>query len=191
MLDAASNGAFAAISLIGGIIANLVAFVSFVAFMNSIVGWLGMLVGYDFITIEWFFGKLFIPLAYIIGIDWDDCEKIGAVIATKNIINEFVAYEKLGVLKKSNAISVSKWMEWVIKKTGNLNFLLHLQLRSAAITTYAICGFANLSSLGMMIGNLGTMCPEKKSIITSISVRALVSGSIICFINASIAGKSK
>lgn len=107
MLDAASNGAFAAVSLIAGIIANLVAFVSFVAFMNSIIGWLGLLIGYDFITIEWFFGKLFIPLAYIIGIQWDDCEKVGAVIATKNIINEFVAYEKLGVLKKTNAISVS------------------------------------------------------------------------------------
>lgn len=107
VLDAASNGAFTAISLIAGITANLIAFVSFVAFMNSIVSWLGMLVGYDFISVEWFFGKLFIPLAYIIGIPWDECEKVGAVIAAKNIINEFVAYEKLGVLKRENAISVS------------------------------------------------------------------------------------
>lgn len=66
-----------------------------------------MLVGYDFISVEWFFGKLFIPLAYIIGIPWEECEKVGAVIAAKNIINEFVAYEKLGVLKRENAISVS------------------------------------------------------------------------------------
>lgn len=64
-----------------------------------------------------------------------------------------------------------------------------IQLRSAAITTFAICGFANLSSLGMMIGNLGTMCPERRSAIITVSVRALISGSIICFINASIAGK--
>ena len=66
-----------------------------------------MLVGYDFITVEWFFGKLFIPLAYIIGIPWNDCEKVGAVIAAKNIVNEFVAYKKLGELKKAHAISVS------------------------------------------------------------------------------------
>lgn len=66
-----------------------------------------MLVGYDFITVEWFFGKLFIPLAYIIGIPWDDCEKVGAVIAAKNIVNEFVAYKKLGELKKAHSISVS------------------------------------------------------------------------------------
>lgn len=107
VLDAASNGALVAIQLIAGIIANLIAFVSFVAFMNAVVSWLGMLVGYEFVTVEWFFGKLFIPLAYIIGIPWDECEKVGAVIAAKNIINEFVAYEKLGELKKANAISVS------------------------------------------------------------------------------------
>lgn len=107
MLDAASNGAFAAIELIAGIIANLIAFVSFVAFLNSLVSWLGMLVGHDYISFEWFFGKLFIPLAYIIGIPWEDCEKIGAVIATKTIINEFVAYERLGELKKNHLISVS------------------------------------------------------------------------------------
>lgn len=106
-MDAASNGALVAIQLIAGIIANLIAFVSFVAFMNAVVSWLGMLVGYEFVTVEWFFGKLFIPLAYIIGIPWDECEKVGAVIAAKNIINEFVAYEKLGELKKANAISVS------------------------------------------------------------------------------------
>lgn len=61
-------------------------------------------------------------------------------------------------------------------------------MRSAAITTFAICGFANLSSLGMMIGNLGALCPEKRSSIVDVSVRALIAGSIICFINASIAG---
>lgn len=105
-MDAATNGAFVAIQLIAGIIANLIAFVSFVAFMNAVVSWLGMLVGYEFVTVEWFFGKLFIPIAYIIGIPWDECEKVGAVIAAKNIINEFVAYERLGALKKANAISV-------------------------------------------------------------------------------------
>lgn len=106
-MDAASNGAFAAVVLIAGITANLIAFVSFVAFINGIVGWLGMLVGYDFLTIEWFFGKLFIPLAYIIGIPWDDCEKVGEIIATKTIINEFVAYQKLGHAKDQHLISVS------------------------------------------------------------------------------------
>lgn len=72
-----------------------------------------MLVGYDFLTIEWFLGKCFIPLSYIMGIPWEDCEKVGEVIAAKNIINEFVAYQKLGVLKKTGAITVSS------KQIGN------------------------------------------------------------------------
>lgn len=186
-MDAASNGAFVAINLIAGIIANLVAFVSFVAFMDGIVSWLGLLVGYEGLTLVWFFGKLFVPLAYIIGIPFEDCGKVGEVIALKNIANEFVAYEKLGKLKLENAISVRSKKNRA-DKTKVIDWFFFLKLRSSAITTFAICGFANLGSLGMMIGNLGSMCPEKRSVITSIAVRALISGSIICFINASIAG---
>lgn len=107
MLDAASKGAFTGLTLISGIIANLIAFISFVAFLNAIIGWLGVLVGLDFLSIEWFFGKLFIPLAYIMGIPWEDCEKVGEIIAAKNIVNEFVAYQKLGNLKKAGEITVS------------------------------------------------------------------------------------
>lgn len=106
VLDAASNGALSAIQLIEGIVANLIAFISFVSFLNGIIAWLGLLIGYDYLSLEWFTGKLFIPVAFIMGIPWDECEKVGAVIAAKNIINEFVAYEKLGELKKANAISV-------------------------------------------------------------------------------------
>lgn len=106
MLDAASNGAMVAIDLILGIIANLVAFVSFMAFLNSAVNWLGYLVGFDDLSFEWIFAKLFIPLAYILGVPWDDCENIAKVIATKTIINEFVAYERLGKMKAQGLISV-------------------------------------------------------------------------------------
>lgn len=107
VIDAASSGAFAAVELICGITANLIAFVSFVAMINGIMSWFGMLIGHDYLTLEWFCGKLFIPLAYIIGIPWQDCEKIGSVIALKTIINEFVAYGRLGELKKAGEITVS------------------------------------------------------------------------------------
>lgn len=85
---------------------NLVAFVSFIAFANGITHWLGYLIGYDYLSFELFFAKLFIPLSYIIGIPWDDCEKIGQVIATKTIVNEFVAYKRLGDMKRNGEISV-------------------------------------------------------------------------------------
>lgn len=105
-MEAASNGAQTATNLILGIVANLVAFVSFIAFANSITGWFGYLIGVDGLSLELFFGKLFIPLAYIIGIPWDDCEKIAQIIATKTIINEFVAYERLGELTRTKQVSV-------------------------------------------------------------------------------------
>lgn len=165
-MDAASNGAMTAVSLVMGIVANLIAFVSFVAFVNAAVAWLGYLIGLDFLSFEWAFSKIFTPMAYILGIPWKECDDVGRVIASKTIINEFVAYERLGVLKKKGLISV----------------------RSAAITTFAICGFANPSSLGIMIGNLSTMCPEQRSNITSVAIRALISGAVVCFINASIVG---
>lgn len=75
-------------------------------FLNGVTAWLGMLVGHDYVSFEWFFGKLFTPLAYAIGISFEDCEKIGAVIGSKTIINEFVAFEQLGKLKIAKEITV-------------------------------------------------------------------------------------
>lgn len=95
-----------AIGIIFSILANLIAFVSFVAFLNGAVSFFAHLVGHDDVTFEWLFSKLFIPLAWIIGVPWVDCERVATVIATKTIINEFVAYEKLGTMIQHNLISV-------------------------------------------------------------------------------------
>lgn len=83
-----------------------------------------MLVGLDFLSIEWFFGKLFIPLAYIMGIPWEECEKVGEIIAAKNIVNEFVAYEKLGHLKKAGEITVSQTGYNIRKKFDSLSTII-------------------------------------------------------------------
>lgn len=107
ILDAASNGANTAIALVMGIIANIIAFVAFIAFLNGLVNWLGILVGYEDITFEWLFSKLFIPLAWVIGVEWKDCENVGKLIATKTILNEFVAYERLGRMKAAEEITVT------------------------------------------------------------------------------------
>lgn len=106
LLDAASNGASQAISLILNIIANLVAFVAFVAFADGIIQWITYLVGFEDVGIEFILGKIFIPVSWSLGVDWKDCEAVGNIIGTKTIINEFVAYELLGQYKKSGQISV-------------------------------------------------------------------------------------
>ncbi|XP_034652477.1 solute carrier family 28 member 3 [Drosophila subobscura] len=166
LLDAASSGASNAVPIVLGIIANIVAFVAFVAFLNGIVNWLGYLVGVDDIDFEWIFSKLFIPLVWAMGVPSQDCNLVAKVVATKTIINEFVAYERLGAYIQSGEITA----------------------RSAGIATFAICGFANPSSLGILIGSLSAMAPHRRSTITSVAFRAFVVGSIVCFVSASFAG---
>ncbi|EDW01796.1 GH21636 [Drosophila grimshawi] len=166
LLDAASSGASNAVPIVLGIIANIVAFVAFVAFLNGVVGWLGYLIGHEVVDFEWIFSKLFIPLAWAMGVPWEDCDNIAKIVATKTIINEFVAYQRLGELITQEKI----------------------QVRSAGIATFAICGFANPSSLGILIGSLSAMAPHRRSTITSVAFRAFVVGSIVCFISASFAG---
>lgn len=152
--------------MILNIIANLVAFVAFVAFADGMLKWTTYLLGFDNVGIEYILGKIFIPVSWALGVDWDDCEAIGNVIGTKTIINEFVAYEMLGRYKSSGAIS----------------------LRSAAIATYAICGFANPSSIGIMIGSLSALAPERRPSITKVAISAFFSGCFVSLITASIAG---
>ncbi|XP_017044810.1 solute carrier family 28 member 3 isoform X2 [Drosophila ficusphila] len=166
ILDAAASGATNAVPIVLGIIANIVAFVAFITFLNGVVNWFGFLVGLDQIDFEWIFSKLFIPLVWAMGVPWEDCDIIAKVVATKTIINEFVAYERLGQYIENDDITA----------------------RSAGIATFAICGFANPSSLGILIGSLSAMAPHRRSTITAVAFRAFVVGSIVCFISASFAG---
>lgn len=107
MLDAASSGASQAIDLILNIIANLVSFVAFIAFANGIIEWITYLAGFDGIGIEFLLGKLFMPVSWMIGIPWEDCDEVGNVIGIKTIVNEFVAFSALGKYVENGEISVS------------------------------------------------------------------------------------
>uniref|UniRef100_A0A182QQ80 Sodium/nucleoside cotransporter n=1 Tax=Anopheles farauti TaxID=69004 RepID=A0A182QQ80_9DIPT len=166
IVDAACNGASSATPLILGIIANLIAFVSFVAFLNGLLAWCGMLVGLDNLSLEWFCGYVFRPLAYVMGVSWADSEHVGQIIGIKTVVNEFVAYQRLGELIRNGTITK----------------------RSITIATYAICGFANPSSLGIMIGAMSSLAPERRGAITAVSFRSFIAGSMACFMTACIAG---
>lgn len=101
------------------------------------------------------------------GVPWDQCEEVGTLIGLKTVVNEFVAYEALGKYKKEGRIYG----------------------RTEAIATFAICGFANPGSLGITLGVLTSLAPDKKVNITNAIMRAFVAGSAVCFLTASIAGK--
>lgn len=105
--DAASKGASSAVPVVIGITVNLIVFIAAVALLNAIVNWLGLMVGLEGIDFEWFLSIFFIPFVWLMGVPWPDCEKVAQVIAAKTIVNEFVAYEKLGVYISTNAIQVT------------------------------------------------------------------------------------
>ncbi|XP_026667155.1 uncharacterized protein LOC108622254 isoform X1 [Ceratina calcarata] len=166
LIDAASKGAVAAIPLILGIIANIVAFVSFIALINSLLSWIGLLVGYEALSFELILSKVFMPLSWIMGVPWEKCEDVGTLIGLKTVVNEFVAYQKLGEFKKQNRISG----------------------RTEAIATFAICGFANPGSVGIMLSMLIELAPDKKENVSSAVVRAFIAGNAVCFLTASFVG---
>uniref|UniRef100_A0A1L8DE95 Putative concentrative na+-nucleoside cotransporter cnt1/cnt2 n=2 Tax=Nyssomyia neivai TaxID=330878 RepID=A0A1L8DE95_9DIPT len=172
MLDAATNGSILAINIVLRVIANLISFVSIVAFFDGILSFFGNLVGFEEVSLVFLIGKVLYPVAWAMGVPVQDCEKIGQILALKTVINTIYGYQVLG-----QAI-----------QDGEENPDVALHPRSIAICTFALCSFANPPSLGILIGSLGSMAPDRVSAITSVAVRALFSGICVCFITASIAG---
>ena len=188
ILDAAAQGASTAIMLVLNIGASLIAFLAFVDFLNGIIGekegkqlgihkypnltlllkgWLGMLAGVtETLTFDYFLGKIFTPVAFIMGVPWDDCEAVGKLVGLKTAINEFAAYEQLGEMVENGEISK----------------------RSEVIATFALCGFANPSSIGIQLGGLGAMAPERKPDLAQIVFRAFIAGCLTSCLNACVAG---
>ncbi|EZA61523.1 hypothetical protein DMN91_003553 [Ooceraea biroi] len=166
ILDAATNGALAALPIVLGIVANIVAFISFIAFVNGILSWCGGLVGYEALTLELILAKIFMPLSWIMGVPWEHCEDVGTLIGLKTVVNELVAYQKMGEFKKEGRLSG----------------------RAETIATFAVCGFANPGSIGIQLGCFSSLAPEKKEQVTNVILRAFVAGSVVCFLTASVAG---
>ncbi|XP_045538454.1 solute carrier family 28 member 3 [Papilio machaon] len=165
-LSAATRGATNGISLIMNIIANLVAFVAVIAFLNGVLGYCGGLLGNPDINLEWIFGKIFIPLCWLMGVPWEECEHVGTLVGLKTVVNEFVAYQRMGEMKNQGLLSS----------------------RGELIATYALCGFTNPASAGIMIGAISAMAPAQRETLSSVAVRAFFSGCGICFMTACIAG---
>uniref|UniRef100_A0A672I2Y1 Sodium/nucleoside cotransporter n=1 Tax=Salarias fasciatus TaxID=181472 RepID=A0A672I2Y1_SALFA len=181
ILEAASSGASASIGLVANIAANLVAFIAILAFINQALSWFGGMVGYPEVTFELICSYLFMPLAFMMGIPYDESFTVAELIGTKLFLNEFVAYEKLSALKTSRLSGIDEVIggerQWI-------------SIRSEIITTYALCGFANFSSLGIMIGGLSSICPSRRGDVSALVMRAMLTGTCVSLVNACIAGKS-
>jgi len=166
VLDAAAKGASTAIMLVLNIGANLLAFYAFIMFLDDVVGWFGHFAGWDQLSFTYILGYILYPIAFLIGIDPEDCLKIGEMIGQKLLITEVPAFTSLAEAHENGEISE----------------------RSFQIATYALCGFANFPSIGIQIGGFSAMAPERKSDISQIVLRAMIGGCWVSFLNACIAG---
>jgi len=169
LLGAVSRGTTDGLHLALNIAAMLISFLALIALTNGILG--GIHNGLTHIGISWFptsleriFGTIFAPIAWVIGIPWRDCPAIGNLLGTRMALNELVAFSMLG------------------PQRGVLN------PRSFTIATFALCGFANLSSIGIQIGGIGALAPNKRGELARLGFRAMFAGTMANLISASIAG---
>ncbi len=164
VIDAAAAGASEGLKLAVNVGAMVLSFIALIALLNALLAWCFSLVGLQNITFELIIGYLNAPFAWLLGIPWEDCLKVGGILGKRIIMNEFVAYVDLAQVKST------------------------ITDRSVMITTYALCGFANLSSIAIQIGGIGTMSPLQRKTIIKYGVKSLIAGTLACYMTAAIAG---
>ena len=167
VIEAAANGAALGVQLAINVAAMLMAFVALVALINYGFGWVGELIGEPRLSLQFVLGQILRPIAWVMGVPWQDTAYAGGLIGLKTTLNEFIAYAQFA---------------------GDLGSGVPIQPRSAIILTYALLGFANFSSIAIQIGGIGGLAPERKSEIARFGLRAMIAGNLAAFTSASIAG---
>lgn len=161
---AAAAGSADGLRLAVNIGAMLIAFIALIALLNGLIGGVAGLVGIEGLSLQKIFGWIFSPLMWLLSIPWEEAQAAGALFGEKLILNEFVAF-------------------------SNLNeYLAGMSERTRAITTFALCGFANLSSIAILLGGLGSLVPEKKDLIARFGIKAVAAGSLSNLMSAALAG---
>jgi CNT family concentrative nucleoside transporter len=173
VIDAAGRGTTEGLHLAMNVAAMLISFLALVALVNALLGVLGgALAGWfgvqwlSGLSLAMIFGWVFAPVAWAIGVPWRDASLVGNLLGTRMALNEFVAYSQLGDLIRAN----------------------QLDPRSITIATFALCGFANFSSIGIQIGGIGALAPTRRHDLARLGFRAMIAGTLANFITATIAG---
>jgi CNT family concentrative nucleoside transporter len=169
VIGAAAKGTTDGLQLAINVAAMLISFLALVALLNGMLGWTHnhlMAVGFRWFpqSLEQIFGVIFAPIAWVIGVPWRDCLAIGNLLGTRMALNEVVAFTMLGAQKAA------------------------LDPRSFTIATFALCGFANLSSIGIQIGGLGALAPNRRGDLARLGFRAMIAGTMANLMSASIVG---
>jgi CNT family concentrative nucleoside transporter len=157
VIDAAGRGTGEGLQLALNVGAMLISFLALIAMVNALLGLVHL-------SMEQIFGWAFAPVAWVMGVPWRDAATVGNLLGTRMVLNEFVAYSKLGPLKDS------------------------LDPKSFTICTFALCGFANFSSIGIQIGGIGALAPNRRHDLARLGLRAMFAGTLANFMTATIAG---
>ena len=174
VLDAAASGATSGLMLAANVGAMLLAFIGLIALINGILGGVGGWMGFDSLSLELILGWLFAPLAFLLGVPWEEATLAGSFIGQKLVVNEFVAYINLAPYIDG---------EQVVAATGQM-----MTPHTMAILSFALCGFANLSSIAILLGGLGSIAPTRRKEIARFGVKAVLAGTLSNLMSASIAG---
>ncbi len=161
---AAAAGTTEGLRLAVNIGAMLVAFVALIALFNGLVGGVFGLFGIEGVTLQLILGKIFQPLMFLLSVPWEEAEAAGALFGEKIILNEFVAFSHLN------------------------DYLAGMSPRTIAVSTFALCGFANLSSIAILLGGLGVLVPEKREVIGRFGIKAVLAASLSNLMSAALAG---
>lgn len=164
VVDAAAKGAIDGLGLVLNIGAILLAFVALIALINGIIGFVGGWFGISGLSLQKILGYIFSPIAVIIGVPWKEAVTAGSLIGQKIILNEFVAFTSLSAIMGT------------------------LSAKTVAIVTFALCGFANISSIAILIGGIGGMAPSRKGDIARLGWKAIIAGTLANLLSATIAG---
>ncbi len=170
LIQAAADGAADGMKLALNVAAMLIAFLALVALINLLLSWLSVQLGLASPQMPWrlemFLGWLFYPFAWLMGIPTEECRAAGEILGMKTVTNEFLAYQQLAQWDADNKLSP----------------------RTVMILTYALCGFANLGSIGIQIGGIGSLAESRRGDLARLGLRAMVGGTLACFMTACVAG---
>lgn len=164
VIDAAAIGASNGLRLAVNVGAMLIAFVGLIALLNFWLSEIGEYFGKEGLTFQYLLGELFAPIAYMLGAPWSEAKQVGSLIGQKIILNEFYAFGEFKGIKDS------------------------LSPISQAVTTFALCGFANLSSIAILLGGLGSLAPSRRQDIARMGIKAVIAGTLSNLMSATIAG---
>ncbi|HNJ72043.1 MAG TPA: nucleoside transporter C-terminal domain-containing protein, partial [bacterium] len=167
VIEAAAGGAADGLQLALNVAGMLLAFIALIALINGLAGWVGGLIAIPDLSLQMIFGYILAPIAFISGVPWSEAMQVGSLLGTKIALNEFVAYSDMAGMIKSGLLTSDK---------------------AIMIATFALCGFANFSSIAIQIGGISPLAPERRKDIAALGLKAVLGGALATLLTGTIGG---